>query len=213
MSDGIHNRPPHHGMDVTSLRRSATGFALDREDPAAAADLLELERQDQVTDFHCVEGWSIYDVPWNGLHLSTKSWTEGSSGGGALDIAQAVVLAPLQALLHIMATGEYRGMDAHHPDLRVMFTRDYLLNSDWYHERLNVKQLRDIELWKRHVSNLQTFLDDIHFSDEAERLGIAQRFEFATEKLRQVQGEEYLQSLVGTLGADPLGPPGVSFQR
>ena len=32
MSDGIHNRPPHHGMDVTSLRRSATGFALDRED-------------------------------------------------------------------------------------------------------------------------------------------------------------------------------------
>jgi hypothetical protein len=115
---------------------------------------------------------------------------------------------PLQALLHIMASGEYRGMDAHHPDLRVMFTRDYLLNADWYHERLRVKQLRDIELWKRHVSNLQTFLDDIHFSDEAERLGIARRFDFATEKLREVQGEDYLQSLVGTLGADPLGPPG-----
>jgi hypothetical protein len=115
---------------------------------------------------------------------------------------------PLQALLHIMAEGQYRGMDAHHPDLRVMFTREYLLNADWYHERLKVKQLRDIELWKRHVSNLQTFLDDIHFADEAERLGIAQRFDFATEKLRQVQSEEYLNSLVGTLGADPLGPPG-----
>jgi len=115
---------------------------------------------------------------------------------------------PLQALLHIMAEGQYRGMDAHHPDLRVMFTREYLLNADWYHERLKVKQLRDIELWKRHVSNLQTFLDDIHFADEAERLGIAQRFAFATEKLRQVQSEKYLQSLVGTLGADPLGPWG-----
>lgn len=34
------------------------------------ADLFCLPRQDQVTDFHCVEGWSIYDVPWNGLHLS-----------------------------------------------------------------------------------------------------------------------------------------------
>jgi len=34
-------------------------------------DLVELARQDQVTDFHCVEGWSIWDVPWNGVHLST----------------------------------------------------------------------------------------------------------------------------------------------
>jgi len=33
------------------------------------ADLVALPRQDQVTDFHCVEGWSIYDVPWNGVHL------------------------------------------------------------------------------------------------------------------------------------------------
>jgi len=35
------------------------------------ADLLALDRQDQVTDFHCVEGWSVYDVPWNGVHMST----------------------------------------------------------------------------------------------------------------------------------------------
>ena len=34
-------------------------------------ELLELPRQDQVTDFHCVVGWSVYDVPWNGIHLST----------------------------------------------------------------------------------------------------------------------------------------------
>lgn len=35
------------------------------------AELLELERQDQITDFHCVEGWSVLDVPWSGVHLST----------------------------------------------------------------------------------------------------------------------------------------------
>jgi DMSO/TMAO reductase YedYZ molybdopterin-dependent catalytic subunit len=34
-------------------------------------DLFCLPRQDQTTDFHCVEGWSIYDVPWNGLHLGS----------------------------------------------------------------------------------------------------------------------------------------------
>ena len=32
MTDGIRNKPPRHGMDVAGLRRSATGFALDRED-------------------------------------------------------------------------------------------------------------------------------------------------------------------------------------
>lgn len=115
---------------------------------------------------------------------------------------------PLQALLHIMASGSYRGMDARHPKLRAMFTRESLLKSDWYRERLKVKQLRDIELWKRHVSNLQTFLDDSHFADEADRLGIAGRLDMATQKLREVQRKSWLKSLVGTLGADPLAPPG-----
>jgi DMSO/TMAO reductase YedYZ molybdopterin-dependent catalytic subunit len=35
------------------------------------ADLIALDRQDQVTDFHCVEGWSVYDVPWNGVLLTS----------------------------------------------------------------------------------------------------------------------------------------------
>ena len=34
-------------------------------------ELAHFPRQDQVTDFHCVEGWSVLDVPWNGVHLST----------------------------------------------------------------------------------------------------------------------------------------------
>jgi DMSO/TMAO reductase YedYZ molybdopterin-dependent catalytic subunit len=33
-------------------------------------DLVALDRQDQVTDFHCVEGWSVFDVPWNGVPLA-----------------------------------------------------------------------------------------------------------------------------------------------
>ena len=35
------------------------------------ADLIALDRQDHVTDFHCVEGWSVYDVPWNGVQLAS----------------------------------------------------------------------------------------------------------------------------------------------
>lgn len=35
------------------------------------ADLVGLPRSDQATDFHCVEGWSVWDVPWNGVPLSS----------------------------------------------------------------------------------------------------------------------------------------------
>jgi hypothetical protein len=111
---------------------------------------------------------------------------------------------PLRALLHIMADGSYRDMDVHHPDIRAMFTREYLLASDWYHERLEVKQRNDIALWKRHMQNLQRFLNDTEYSDEAERLGIARRFDAAGKRLAQVQSREYLEGLVGTIGADPL---------
>ena len=114
---------------------------------------------------------------------------------------------PLAALLHIMATGEYEGKDAHHPDIRALFTRDYLLASDWYQERLKVKQKRDTALWQRHVESLQQFLDQPDYADEAKRLNIAGRLEKAREKLATVQHEDYLEKLAGTLGADPLAPP------
>jgi len=113
---------------------------------------------------------------------------------------------PLQALLLIMATGKYMGMDAHDPGFRALFTRENLLDSDWYRERLEVKQQRDVLLWERHVDTLQNFLDDADYADEAERLGIPGRLEIAVSKLEAVKHPDYLQGLIGTLGADPLRP-------
>ena len=120
---------------------------------------------------------------------------------------------PLQALLLIMATGKYSGMDAHHPDFRAMFTREYLLNSDWYQERLEIKQQRDVALWTRHVGNLQQFMDNPDYGDEVERLGIGERLDSARQKLARVQSPEYLQELVGTLGADPLKPSRIMAEQ
>ena len=114
---------------------------------------------------------------------------------------------PLQALLHIMATGRYGDMDAHHPEFRAMFTRENLLESDWYRERLHVKQMRDTELWRRNVSYLAQFMDDVDYADEAQRLGIGKRLSRAGDKLREVESSDYLEGLVGSLGADPLQPP------
>lgn len=111
---------------------------------------------------------------------------------------------PLYALLHIMADGHYQGMDAHHPDIRAMFTRDYLLSSDWYRERLEIKQQRDVALWQRHVDYLESMVQDA--SNDSQTTDLWQRLQKAKQKLDRMGSSEYLQSLVGTLGADPIGP-------
>ncbi len=108
---------------------------------------------------------------------------------------------PLRALLMIMATGSYEGKDVHHPDIRRMFTLEYLLNSDWYLRRLAKRQARQIELWKRHIAYLEQFNALSSHREEAQRLGIAQRLEYARRELQRVSSREYLDGLTGFLGA------------
>lgn len=112
---------------------------------------------------------------------------------------------PLKALLTIMVTGEYEGKDIHHADIRNLFSRDTLIASDWYQQRLVTKQQRDIALWDRHCHYLQAFLDKVSHEDLADRLLIVDRLSNAEEKLAEVSSEDYLDYLVGTIGADPLG--------
>ncbi|MES9912964.1 MAG: hypothetical protein ABW126_11290 [Candidatus Sedimenticola sp. 4PFRAG1] len=114
---------------------------------------------------------------------------------------------PLKALLYIMATGEYEGMDVHDPKIRSMFTRDYLLGSGWYRERLEIKQAREIARCERNIDYLKSFLDRPAYADEAVQLGIPERLEQAQSRLEMVRSAEYLKGLVGTIGADPLKPP------
>ncbi|HYG77240.1 MAG TPA: hypothetical protein VEK08_19705 [Planctomycetota bacterium] len=111
---------------------------------------------------------------------------------------------PLHALLHIMAHGNWKGKDANHPDVRAMFTREYLLNSNWYKQRLADKQTRDIALWTKHVSNLRSFLSKSSHSEPIQRLNLRQRLQRAERMLEQVRSPEYLDRLWGTIGADPV---------
>jgi hypothetical protein len=111
---------------------------------------------------------------------------------------------PLKSLLHIMAHGHYQGKDARHPEVRALFTREALLASEWYAERLRVKQERDVELWTRHVRSLSEFLERPGHRDEALRLGIEERLALAKRELERVSSEGYLASLEGTIGADPI---------
>jgi len=116
----------------------------------------------------------------------------------------AAACPPLQALLRIMAEGTFEGKDNHHPDIRRMFTREYLLASDWYHQRLEIKQQRDIALWRRHVESLKRFVADPTRAGDAKRIGAEKRLQSAVVELERVSSSQYLTSLIGTLGADPL---------
>lgn len=112
---------------------------------------------------------------------------------------------PLKALLYIMATGSFEGKDVRHPAIRALFTRDYLLASRWYQQRLETKQQRDVALWERHCRYLQHFLELETHRDVAERLDIAGKLHQAQAKLAAIRTPEYLRSLRGTIGADLLG--------
>ena len=109
---------------------------------------------------------------------------------------------PVKALLHIMAHGNFEGEGIESPKIRGMFQRDALLSGDWYLERLHAKQHSDVALWRRHVQALQAAVTNADAS--AARLPLEQSLLEARAKLAQVESLEYMGSLVGTIGADPM---------
>jgi hypothetical protein len=115
----------------------------------------------------------------------------------------ALACPPLRALLTIMRDGSCEGKDLEHPEIRGLFTRDALLASRWYAERLRAKQRIDSDLWERHVLHLQGFLARPNYEDEARRLRIEERLARARDTLEEVGSPAYLEFLQGTLGADP----------
>jgi hypothetical protein len=113
---------------------------------------------------------------------------------------------PLKALLSIMAYGHYQGLDAQAPEIRFMFTRDALFESDWYRQRLEVKRDRDYALWKRNLDELLHFRHNRHNADESRRLGLDDRIAHAQARLDELKDPESWHRFIGTLGADPLAP-------
>ena len=107
---------------------------------------------------------------------------------------------PVKALLHIMAYGEYQGWHEGDPAFRALFTRESLMASDWYRDRLRTKRDIDGALWQRHQTALETFL--AHATDPV-RTVWEERLQATRGRLEQVTADSYLEELVGTIGADP----------
>jgi hypothetical protein len=114
---------------------------------------------------------------------------------------------PLRALLAIMAFGNNHGLDVHSPEVRALFTRQALLESDWYRQRLQVKRERDLALWTRKLNELSHFRENRRNVNEARRLDLDARFAYARARIDALADPESWREFIGTLGADPLAPP------
>jgi hypothetical protein len=95
-----------------------------------------------------------------------------------------------------------------HPEIRSLFTRESLLASDWYRERLQMKQTRDVALWRRHLRALEDFARSgralpaqVPAQNGSE---LASRLALARAQLARVSSPGYLGELLGTIGADPF---------
>ena len=109
---------------------------------------------------------------------------------------------PLQALLHIMAYGDYKGETLADPAIRNLFTRENLIRSGWYQERLKIKQQRDLELWRRHQSYIEQCLGDSKRFDDDSIQTLKTKLAETGRMITRISSAGYLDELQGTLGAD-----------
>jgi len=114
---------------------------------------------------------------------------------------------PLQALLSIMTYGHYQGMDVHAPAVRALFTRESMLASDWYLQRLKFKRERDLALWTRNLTELTHFQENPRNVEEARRLDLGARLDYARGRFEALSDPESWREFIGTLGADPFSQP------
>jgi hypothetical protein len=85
-----------------------------------------------------------------------------------------------------------------------MFTREALVQSDWYEERLKTRRQRDQQLWQRHLGYVQSYLSQPDYAQESARLNLAARLKHAESQFARVSASDYLQELNGCIGADRL---------
>ncbi|HMP73502.1 MAG TPA: hypothetical protein PKE55_09605 [Kiritimatiellia bacterium] len=76
--------------------------------------------------------------------------------------------------------------------------------SDWYQARLKARQGLEVEHQKRMIANLEAFLRRPEYEKEGERLHLGERLHAARIRLQTVSSPEYVNDLLGTLGADPF---------
>ncbi len=95
-------------------------------------------------------------------------------------------------------------MDISNPELRKFFTREYVINSDWYKARLARKQQIDINFQESQIEYINTFINNPLNENTIDELQLNEKIKEAKIQLEYFKSESYLNDLIGTIGADPL---------
>lgn len=112
-------------------------------------------------------------------------------------------IPPLKALLHIMAYGHYNDLDITHPQIRSLFSKENVLQGQWYQDRLKHKQKIDMRSLEKRINYIQQFVDIENNRSIILKLNLGQRLQKAKDQLQFVSSQSYLDSLQGTIGAEP----------
>ncbi|MDL5046243.1 hypothetical protein QQ054_09370 [Oscillatoria amoena NRMC-F 0135] len=113
---------------------------------------------------------------------------------------------PLKALLHIMAEGHFEGRDISDPAVRGLFDRDTVLQSPWYRDRLLAARDNEKHRLEKCLDALKNALAQGHLYHEEFQAGIRERIRQAERSLERVGQADYVEALVGTIGAEPHFP-------
>ena len=113
----------------------------------------------------------------------------------------SLAVPPIRALLEIMVNGVCsEGWTLDDPELREMFTRESVLASDWYAERIDAKQADAVRRAERGIAHLEQFMADPRNASACEEIDVQARLDQVRKFHDRAVTAEYRQQLVGTLG-------------
>ncbi len=113
----------------------------------------------------------------------------------------ALAVPPVRALLEIMATGvsaDDETLDA--ASFRTTLTRDSVLASDWYAERLASQRGSDMAYVERAIAAMADFTSKELHDDTSERLGLIAKSAYMEDRLAELTADEDGKGYTGTLG-------------
>jgi len=169
------------------------GRVFNAPDAIFLEDMLKVEQQ----------SLEIFEESLKNIRETQKAFAQRFFDDGTIELASE----PVRALLHIMRDGSYSSngkvIDRHSQEFRDMFTYDYLLQSDWYKERIVAQQKREIDHWNKRALALREFISrktqSNTFSNGDEEK-YRSRLAEVERNLKTAQADEFREALIGTIG-------------
>ena len=123
-------------------------------------ELLELESEEQITDFHCVEGWSVDTVKWKGVRpgvLFDKAGLKPDAAFAAFHSASGLYIDSLslkealepEVLLAYNMYDEPLPLENGGP-LRLVIPRMFGYKNVKWVNKITIKETQDIGYWERY---------------------------------------------------------------